>query len=234
MLDNDEILSLSLSPMAIFSQKTEVELFASLGFASGNLDLSKKISDFVDYMQKLFITGLTISPPGVTSGSGIIDQFKALKIEVDLSGHNPLSAEKPWIDTSSIMDSIGPSSFGLKTEGILFQTLPKSALFLSANLTYDNGSPVKIILPYFKIEVALQDVSLVEQIITGINLAEGRGSMSPKSFSFFQQQNASIQDHLADLIMEMDGKKRFGTKISLKGIYFGLSDLDRYKYTVTF
>jgi hypothetical protein len=207
---------------------------ATLLLASGNPKLAGKVAAIANMLLdsesigdlKLSVTGLVISPPGQSSGPGVIDQFKDLQIPIQLPKSNDKSSRASLIDTYAIKDNIKLSSLGVNFTGVDFKTMPKSVLVLSANVDYNNQLPIKLVLPYFKAEVALQDVPLVEQTITGINLSDGSGNMSPRAHWYFQQQDISIQDHIAELVAEIENGVK--TKVSVRGIYFGVSDTDRY------
>lgn len=184
-------------------------------------------SEFIDAL-KFCVLGLVITPPGVSSGPGVIDQFKNLEIPVTLPKSDDQSSDASLIDASPLEHNLKLSLLDVKMERTDFKTMPNSSISLFANFGYNNRLPIKLIVPYLKAEVAIKNVSLFEQTITGINLINGSGQMSPRAQLYFQQHDKSVQDHLAKLVTEIGGKNDVKTEVTIQGIYFGISETDRY------
>lgn len=208
---------------------------ASLGLTSGNPALSEKVgvlankilnSEYLDDL-KISVTGFIISPPGVSSGPAIIDQFKNLSISFDSLQNSDGYSSGCLIDTSVLKDSFELSALGIKSNELEFKTLPKAVLSLSADVDYDNQLPIQLVAPYIKAEIAVQDVPLVEQTYKGFNLSQGPGHMSASADLYFQQDDDSIQDLVAKVVLEIEKNKCIETKISVRGFYFGVSETDR-------
>lgn len=212
-----------------------LSLDASLGLASGNPALSEKVGALATKILRsectedfnFSLSGLVIYPPGVSSGPSVIDQFIDIKIPIVFPKSDHGSSVGSWIDTSGFTDGLSLSSLGLKNEGLQFKTLPKAVLSLSADVGYDNKLPIKLVLPFVKAEIAMQDVPLVEQTIKGFILSKGAGVMSPSAELYFQQHDSSIQDIVAKAAAELDEKKFIESKISVRGLYFGVSESDK-------
>lgn len=234
-LDENELLSVTLSPLLASPEHKSLSLGALLRLESGNPDLAEKVAVLANKILHseciedfhVSVIGLVISPPGISSGPSVIDQFKDFKIPIELPKSSDGSSGASLIDSSALKENLKLSSLGLKMEGIEFKTLPKSALALSANVGYNNKLPIKVVLPYLKAEVSVQDVPLVEQTILGIDLSDGAGNMSPSAHLYFQQQDTYIQDHVAKIVAEITEKNRIESKVSMRGFYFGVSETDR-------
>lgn len=223
-------MSVNLSPLSLSPQAKDIDLSVLLGLASGNPILSQKIAALVNSGFKsdsthVTITGLVLNPPGVTSGPAVLDQFKNVKITLPLSGStapNSVAVKgPPLVDTSALIPANPLSSLAMSPSQINIDTLPRSILSLAAQLDYDNSLPLSVTIPFIQTSVSVNDVELVQPTLRGIALHNGKHSMRPNLALYFQQTDATVQDHVANLVSRLQSGTPPDSKVSVNGVLFG-------------
>ena len=226
MVNSERAVSLHVDPIAAAPQKP-LSVSTLLNLANGNQKLSQEIGYVVDsIMAKAPLPGdLRVSVTGVTIGN--LDQFKGLQIDIPLSSApSSENSGAPLIDTSSLLSGHSLKDLNLKTGAINLETLPHSTLSASAQVGYNNPLPVSVHLPYLHTSVSVGGVEMVQPSLSGLIFDHGDRVVNPSLALYFQQNDASVQDHLANLVSEIKEGKKVDQKVEIHGVYFGTSATD--------
>jgi hypothetical protein len=211
-----------------------------LKLATHNAQLSAKVAQLVnsvthaaevDGSDTITVTGIRLSPPGVNTGPAVIDQFRNIKITLPIAsllskkGNSDGNPGPPLVDTSSLMAHLNMKDLGLKPHNIDVETQPKSTLSLSAQVDYNNQSPVSIKIPFLETSVDIEGTPFIEPSLSGLELTKGSRAMAPQVKIQFPPSEA-IQNHLSELVVSLEKSQRPSQKVNVNGLIFGGSQGD--------
>jgi hypothetical protein len=240
LLNNDQLVGAQLSPITFDQSHTELDLSLGLKLATHNSQLSAKVAQLVDSVthskevdgsDTITVTGITLSPQGVNSGPAVIDQFKNIKISLPIStllskkGDSNEKSGPPLVDTSSLLTHLNMKDLGLKPHNIDVETQPKSTLALSAQVDYNNQSPVSIKIPFLETSLDIEGIPFIEPSLSGLEFIKGSRAMAPQVKLQFPPSEA-IQNQLSKLVSSLEMSQRPSQKLNVNGLIFGGSQGD--------
>lgn len=189
ILQDQTLLSLYIQPIRLQTGSAPLAISVGMKFATGANGLDAKVAQLAsavlsnDVALGLFagINGLKISPPGVSSGPGVIDQLESVKIQVK-SGKiiqmlNAPASSPSALDTSSIMP--GPAILTQLKPTVSFvqlDVLPGGLMKTGGDIGYANPLPLSISIPYISLTTVIAGTDTITIELVGMQLVRNAGT----------------------------------------------------------
>lgn len=207
ILEKQKLVSLEISPISLTSGESAGKLGLEMRLSDGSNGMDRNVATFAtaflneDANLALLagISSLKISPPGISSGPAVIDQFSFVKVQVasgKLIGLLNKPTETPSkgspLDLSAIIpDGDILAQLNPVIKFVLLDAQPNGLLKIGGDAGYSNPLPISVKMPYLSINFVLAGRDAMNIEITGIELSRQAGfiNINPRN-------NASTYQHL--------------------------------------
>jgi hypothetical protein len=239
IIDGQELMGMSISPIRLTTGANALPLTMGLRPVRGGNGLEEKVATFANAVlekneainMQFAFTGLTLTPPGVTGGLAVIDQFR--NVRMGMSAANIVRGMKSGsqttegtsvIDTSALMPS-GDfiSQLGMSAKYLQVDVQSNQRIATGVDVDYNNPLPVSANVPFLSINTVVDGSEALDVEITGVGLARQAGSMKPRMNLVFRRD---VSEKIGKLVSNfLEGNR--DSRIVVKGIQFGASPQDR-------
>jgi hypothetical protein len=239
IIDGQDLMGMSISPIRLTTGANALPLTMGLRPVRGGNGLEQKVATFANAIlerneainMQFAFTGLTLTPPGVTGGSAVIDQFR--NVRIGMSAANIVKGMKSGsensggsgvIDTSALMPSGDLlSQLGLSVKYLQLDVQPNQRIASGVDVDYNNPLPISANVPFLSLNTVVDGSEALDVEIAGVSLSRQAGSMKPRMNLVFRRD---VSDKIGKLVGNfLEGKR--DSRIVVKGIQFGASAQDR-------
>ncbi|KAJ3365322.1 hypothetical protein HDU91_002252 [Kappamyces sp. JEL0680] len=242
LLNEKPLAGLGLAPISLGLGTSSAQLGLTLTPSSGGNGLKEDVATFAkaflagdrSLAMPAGVTGLVLSPKGVSSGPAIIDQFQNIDFSV-ASGYlinmlsktaNTAAASSSPLDISALIPSGSASDllkkFAPTIQFVQLQQMASSHIAAGADVKYTNPLALSASLPYLSLTTSLDGAEAIDIQISSLALARKDGVTKPRLVIGFQH---NLKDKVAKLVSDLTAGK-LTTSLGLSKVTFGSSSSD--------